>query len=369
MTTVHHADVVGSLLRPSHLVQAREQHLAGKMSAAEYKQIEDRAVDEAVAMQEGLGLDVVTDGELRRKSFIDQLTEAVEGLSPDDGDSQHIPVPFRDESGEAKEVFAIPLSVTDKLRRRRMITPEEFAYLRPVANRKVKITLPSPLMLFLVWSPTRSRDAYADPFDMFADGLALMREEAQELAELGCDFIQVDAPDFGQLVDPRQCEVWEAAGIPIKRVMSEGVDMLNSLADIPGVTFALHLCRGNYDSEWISAGGYESLAKDVFARTGNYDVFLLEYEDERSGSFEPLRELPDDKVAVLGLVSSKFGTLEPRDQLLARIEEAAKFHPREQLAISTQCGFASAGAGNAISEADQRAKLRLVAEVADAAWG
>jgi 5-methyltetrahydropteroyltriglutamate--homocysteine methyltransferase len=369
MSTVHHADIVGSLVRPAHLVRAREQHLAGNLAAAQYKQIEDRAVDAAVGMQESLGLDVVNDGELRRNSFIDQLTEAVEGLSPDTGDSAHIPVPFRDETGEAKENFAIPLSVTGKLRRRRMMTPEEFTYLRAVARKQVKITLPSPLMLFLVWSPTLSRQAYQDPFEMFADGLELMREEAQELAHLGCDYIQIDAPDFGQLVDPRQCEVWEAAGIPIERVFTEGVDMLNSLADVPGVTFALHLCRGNYDSEWISEGSYDSLAKRLFRRASNYDVFVLEYDDERSGSFEALRELPDDKIAVLGLVSSKFGTVEPQEQLLSRIGEAAKFFPREQLAISTQCGFASAGPGNAITEAEQTAKLRLVADVADAAWG
>jgi len=340
MAHVYRADTVGSLLRPEYLKLAREQHEAGQLATAAYKEIEDRAVDQAIAMQEGVGLDVVTDGELRRHTFIDQLTEAVEGLSPDAGDSDHIPVPFHDEAGQLKSVFAIPLSVTGKLRRQRMMTVEEFSYARARARRPVKVTLPSPLMLFLVWSPQRSRDAYRDPFELFADGLQLMLEEARALASLGCRYIQI-----------------------------EGVDMLNELATIPGVTFALHLCRGNYDSGWISSGAYEANSKQLFQRATNYDVFLLEYDDERSGSFAALSDIPDDKVVVLGLVSSKFDAMESPDQLAARVGEASRFFPHQQLALSTQCGFASAGPGNAISEGAQENKLRLVAEVADRVWG
>jgi 5-methyltetrahydropteroyltriglutamate--homocysteine methyltransferase len=249
-----------------------------------------------------------------------------------------------------------------------MMTVEEYSYTRARARRPVKVTLPSPLMLFLVWSPGRSRDAYRDPFELFADGLRLMREEAEELARLGCRYIQVDAPDFGQLVDQTQRDAWERAGISVDRVFSEGADMLNEVAGIPGVTFGLHLCRGNYDSDWISSGTYETISKQLFRRAAKYDVFLLEYDDERSGSFSALSDVPDDKVVVLGMVSSKFGTMEPADQLAARIREASGFFPREQLALSTQCGFASAGPGNAISEDDQENKLRLVAEVADRVW-
>jgi len=367
--SIYRADTIGSLLRPQHLVHARQRLEAGELTAAEYKQIEDRAVDQAIAMQESVGLDVVGDGELRRHTFIDQLVEQVEGLSPDP-QADHVPVPFYGEPGEeAPLVFEIPMSVTDKLRRKRMMTVEEFAYARAVARRPVKVTLPSPLMLFLVWSPERTREAYSDPFDLFADGLRLMKEEAQELARMGCEYIQVDAPDFGQLVDESQVRAWEAAGISVERVFSDGVDLLNELADIPGVTFGLHLCKGNYDSKWISAGGYESISKTLFKRATNYDVWLLEYEDERSGSFEPLADLPRDKVAVLGLVSSKLEELEAVDDLVRRIDEASAFFPRDQLAVSTQCGFASAGPGNAISEDAQERKLRLVAEVAERAWG
>jgi methionine synthase II (cobalamin-independent) len=370
MAQVYRADTVGSLLRPQYLKLARERFEAGQLAAPAYKEIEDRAVDQAIAMQEGAGLDVVTDGELRRHSFIDQLTDAVTGLTPDTGDEgQHIPVPFHSETGELKSLFSIPLSVTSKLGRRRMMTVEEYSYARARARRPVKVTLPSPLMLFLVWSPARSRDAYRDPFELFADGLALMREEAEELARLGCRYIQVDAPDFGQLVDPAQRDAWEQAGIPAGRVFSEGADLLNDLASVPGVTFGLHLCRGNYDSDWISAGSYEAISKRLFQRAANYDVLLLEYDDERSGSFAALGDVPGDKVVVLGLVSTKFGRMEPADGLAARIEEAARYFPRDQLALSTQCGFASAGPGNAISEGAQENKLRLVGEVAGRVWG
>ena len=366
MTNEFRADTVGSLLRPDYLLEARTKFEAGEIAPADYKVVEDRAVDQVIAMQEGAGLDVVTDGELRRHTFIDQLLEAVYGLTPDPA-SDHIPVPFHDESGSEQSVFKVPMSVTEKLTRRRMMTVEEYAYARAVARRPVKVTLPSPLMLFLGWSPERSRDAYADPFELFADGLALMREEAQELARLGCTYIQVDAPDFGQLVDESQQQLWEQAGISIERVMTEGVEILNELAAVPGVTFGLHLCKGNYDSQWISSGGYGWLSK-MFGRLPNYDRLLLEYENDRSGSFEPLGGIPDDKVVVLGLVSSKFSELEHVDRLIARIDEASKFHPRDQLALSTQCGFSSAGPGNAITEEAQERKLQLVAEVAHRAW-
>ncbi len=368
MRTAYRADTVGSLLRPDYLLRARAELEGDHIGPRRYKEIEDCAVDQVIAVQEGAGLDVVTDGEVRRHTFIDQLLDAVEGLTPDPA-PQHIPVPFHDESGGEQSVFQVPLSVTDKLRRRRMMTVEEYAYARAKARRPVKVTLPSPLMLFLVWSPERSRDAYSDPFELFADGLALMREEAEELARMGCPYIQVDAPDFGQLIDESQQRLWAQAGIPFERVLTDGADMLNDLAAVPGVTFGLHLCKGNYDSHWISAGGYGAISKQLFPRLTNYDRFLLEYENERSGPFDPLQDVPDDKIVVLGLVSSKFAELEAVDRLHARIDEASRFHPRDQLAISTQCGFSSAGPGNAIDDDAQGKKLRLVAEVAESVWG
>lgn len=207
-----------------------------------------------------------------------------------------------------------------------------------------------------------------DPFDMFADGARLIQEEIQELARLGCRYVQIDAPEIAQLVDESQRGVWDRAGILVDRVLTDGGRMLNELATVPGVTFGLHLCKGNHDSNWISAGGYESISQQGFKHASNYDVFMLEYDDSRSGSFEPLADLPDAKVAVLGLVSTKISTLESPELLLRRIYEAGRYFPRERLALSGQCGFSSAGPGNNISKEDQENKLRRVADVADMGW-
>jgi 5-methyltetrahydropteroyltriglutamate--homocysteine methyltransferase len=365
VVTIHRAEVVGSLLRPNYLIEARAQWEAGTMTAPEFKRTEDRAVDQAIALQEGTGLDVVTDGEMRRLVFFDQFTMALEGLSP----MPAAPVHFHGESPEEDIDFESPVCVTDRIRRRRMLTVEEYAYARGRARRPVKVTLPSPLLLFALWSPTHSRDAYPDPFELFADGAEIVRQEARELAGLGCEYIQIDAPDLAQVfADEAQRAHWDSLGIPPERVFSEGVDLVNAAADVPGVTRGLHLCKGNYKSKWIAAGGYEEFSQEVFPRATNFEVFLLEYDDQRSGSFEPLKNLPDDKAAVLGLVSSKHDRIEPADALLRRIDEASEYVSRDQLALSTQCGFASAAEGNLISEATQEAKLRLVAEVAHRAW-
>jgi 5-methyltetrahydropteroyltriglutamate--homocysteine methyltransferase len=362
---MYRADVLGSLLRPAYLAEAREKHMAGDLPDAEFKKLEDRAVDEAITLQEGAGVDVVTDGEMRRFTFFDQFAAAVDGVSHQEGEA----VPFHSQPGKVDIDFHSPVSVTEKVKRKRMLTPEEFEYAKARATRPVKVTLPSPLMFFTMWSPKHSPAAYNDPFELFADGVDLVREEAQALADLGCQYIQIDAPDFGQLVEDSERERWERLGIPVSRVMTEGVEMLNAVADVPGVTFGLHLCKGNYQSLWISAGGYEEISSHVFKGTPNFDVYLLEYDDERSGGFEPLTDLPDDKVVVLGLVSTKHDELESVESLRQRVDEAAKFFPREQMAISTQCGFASVAMGNQISVEAQERKLRRVAEAAREIWG
>jgi 5-methyltetrahydropteroyltriglutamate--homocysteine methyltransferase len=189
------------------------------------------------------------------------------------------------------------------------------------------------------------------------------------LAGQGCRYIQIDAPELGDLVDESLREHWASLGIEPDRALTEGIDLINSVADADGVHFKLHVCRGNYQSRWIATGGYETISKQVFARATNFDGFVLEYDSPLAGSFEPLADLPDDKVAVLGLVSTKTEQLEQPDELVARIEEAARYHPKEQLAVSTQCGFASVAMGNEISERTQEDKLRLVAELADRVWG
>ena len=364
--TGFHADVLGSLLRPDFLKRAREDREAGRIDQAEFKRVEDRAVDQAIATQEGAGVDLVTDGEMRRFGFADQLWQAIEGIEPTDDQA---PIPFYADGDAEDMTFAAPMRVVGRISRRKMMTVEEFTYARARARLPLKVTLPSPMLLFLLWSDEHSRAAYSDPFELFADATTLMREEAQALAELGCQHIQIDAPDLGQLADPAQREDWEKRGIPADRVLTEGADMCNAIADVPGVTFSLHLCKGNYRSRWIAAGGYDQIAKQVFPRLGNFDRIMLEYDDARSGSFEPLADLPDDKVVVLGLVSTKHDALEPAEELDARIAEAARFHPRDQLAVSTQCGFASVAVGNDISEAAQERKLRAVADLAHRTWG
>jgi len=366
MATVYRADIIGSLLRPSYLLEARQALEKGSIDAAEFKRIEDRAVDAAIALQEGVGLDVISDGELRRFTFFDHLLAQIEGMAPIPG----MGITFHGERPGQDWDFQSPVTVVEKIRRKRMMTIEEYCYARAVARKPVKALLPSPVLLYSTWSPERSRAAYRDAYELFADGARLIREEAQELARLGCTYIQIDSPDLGTIVDPENRGLRERMGMPTERTLSEGVDLINSVADVPGVTFGLHICKGNYQGKWIATGGYEMLAETVFRRATNFDVFLLEYDDKRSGGFEPLAKMPSDKVVVLGLITNKRPELEPIDLIVKRIDEAARYVGKDRLAISTQCGFSPTVPGpNPVDERVQETKLRLVAEVADKVWG
>ena len=224
-------------------------------------------------------------------------------------------------------------------------------------------------MLSLIWSPKFSTAAYPDPFVLMADAVDIIRQEVRDVAALGCTYIQIDAPELATLVDPTTRQrAYEAQGISTERLLGEGIDMLNAVADASGVTFALHMCRGNNAGMWMAEGGYDAISKQVFRRAARYDIFSLEYDDARSGGFEPLRDVPTDKRVVLGLISTKTDRLESADELTARIDDASRFFPRDQLALSTQCGFASVFTGNPIREDTQPAKLRLVAETARRIW-
>jgi 5-methyltetrahydropteroyltriglutamate--homocysteine methyltransferase len=364
--TPYRAEVVGSLLRPSYLLQAREAWSNGTLSDKGFKQVEDRAVDQAIALQEGAGLDVITDGEMRRLVYFDQFIMGLTGLIDAPGTDVH----FHAED-PSQDVDVNPRRcVAERIGVKRMLTPEEWVYSRARARRPVKVTLPSPLMLFTLWSPEHSPAAYSDPFELFADGVEIVRQEARELASLGCEYIQIDAPELIQvLADESQHAEWRALGIEPERVFSEGVELVNAVADVPGVQFGLHLCRGNHQSQWIAEGGYERASTELFPRATNFDAFMLEYDDARSGGFEPLKSLPDDKTVVLGLVSTKRDAVEDVATITSRIDEAAKYVSRDQLALSTQCGFASSFEGNRISERTQAAKLKLIADVAHDAWG
>jgi 5-methyltetrahydropteroyltriglutamate--homocysteine methyltransferase len=364
MADTYHADVIGSLLRPRYLSAARDAYAAGQLTPAAFKRIEDRAVDQAIAMQEGIGLDVITDGEFRRFSFLDQLVGELDGVIAADG----APVHFHNDTNPGFDWHA-PFTVVGKIVQKRKLTLEEFAYSRARATRPVKITLPSPVVMYSMWSPELSTAAYKDAFEMFADAAAIVRAEAQALADMGCTYIQIDAPDVGTLVDPVNRELREHLGMPTERTLTEGMDIINSVGEVPGVTFALHVCKGNYLSQWIGAGSYDLTAKAFFQRLTNFDRFLLEYEDDRSGSFEPLAHVPDDKAVVLGLVSSKTTELEDPAALTARVHEAAKYTGLERLAISTQCGFSSVLIGaNLTNEDVAERKLELVAQVAHSIW-
>jgi 5-methyltetrahydropteroyltriglutamate--homocysteine methyltransferase len=363
MTVFHHADVIGSLLRPHYLSEAQAALAAGQISPREFKAIEDRAVDQAIAMQEGCGLDVVTDGELRRFSFLDHLLGDVDGFIPQPGAT----IVFHGHEGEWE--WAPPVTVASKISSRRKITVEEFAYSRSRARVPVKVTLISPLILYTAWNPAVSTAAYKDAYELFADAAAIIKEEIVELARLGCTYVQIDSPDLGTLVDPENRGLREGLGMPTERTLAEGIEILNSVADVPGVTFGLHLCKGNNQSMWIGTGGYDFIAEAVFGGLPNFDVFLLEYDDERSGGFEPLAKVPDDKAVMLGLITNKTGELESVPGVVARINEAAKYVDLERLGVSTQCGFAPVSVGpNHLSEEDQERKLELVGEVAHQVW-
>src|SRR5579863_9642898 len=361
---IYRAQTIGSMLRPDWLRDARRAHRRGELSAADFKRVEDRAVDEALAMQERSGVDVVTDGEQRRASFLGSLIETTVGLSRD----LSLTKPWHEDDDTTTEL-SLGLVVNGKLRRQRSLVSEEFSYARARAKRPLKAALPSPMMLCMFWSANAASGAYDDPFELFADGAEVIRAEIAELARLGCEYVQIDAPELAILVDPSaQRNVFEKNGIDPARILGEGVEVLNSIADAPGVSFGLHLCRGNNDGRWLSRGGYEAISKEVFRRANRYDTFLLEYDDARSGSFDPLTDVPRDKAVVLGLISTKKSAMESAEDLTARIESAARYFPRDQLALSPQCGFASGIKGNPIDMATQEKKLQLVADVAHRVW-
>ena len=369
-TATARADVVGSLLRPPELLEARERHAAGEISAAAFKRVEDRAVDAVISLQERAGLPVVTDGEMRRESFQSQLVEAVEGFGGHSIDAWLWGEWHGDERVGDKTTERPPgLGVVGKLRRRRYLSVEEFVYARGRTDRTVKVTLPSPSMYANLWSPELSREAYPT-LDLFLEDVAeILREEVEELARLGAEYVQLDAPHYPLLLDPKTRRFYEERGWDFDRWMSRGVELDNHvIGDHPGVTFAFHLCRGNQGSRWLVSGSYEPLARRIFGGI-NAERLMLEYDDERSGGFEPLAHVPEDKVAVLGLVTTKSPRRETVEDLEARLGEASRFVPPERLALSPQCGFATSIVGNALSVEDEEYKLRTIVETAERVWG
>jgi 5-methyltetrahydropteroyltriglutamate--homocysteine methyltransferase len=365
-----HTDVVGSLLRPQTLLDARQRFERGEIEPAEFKRIEDAAVDAAVALQEQAGLDVVTDGEMRRLSFQSGLPDAVEGFGEVPLDAYLWGEWHGDEHVGDRATERPPrLGVREPLRRRRHIAAEELTYLRGRTSRIAKITLTSPSLYANLWSPELSLDAYPTLDSFLEDVVEIMRDEVRELARLGATYLQLDAPHYPLLIDPATRAFYESQGWSLERWLDRGIELDNAvIAAAPGVTFGFHLCRGNQGSRWLVSGGYDPIAARLF-RGVNAQRLLLEYDDERSGSFEPLREVPGDRMVVLGLVTTKSGRRETVEELERRTREAAAFIDLERLAISPQCGFATSVVGNALTQDDERAKLETIARASAVIWG
>lgn len=364
MSPPFRADHIGSLLRPKNLTQAYRARGEGKLSLAAFKKAQDEAVREIVALQEKLGLKVVTDGEFRRASYWSHWIDAIEGLSV--GESLY---KFHDERG-SEQTFICPVC-RGKLKKVAPISTEEFKFLKSVAKGEPKVTMPSP-STFHFWRGKRGLEGspYKDAAAFFDDLCAIYRQEISDLAALGCRYVQLDEVALIMLGDPEIRAKVKAQGEDPDALTALYVKAMNdAVKDRPkGVTAAMHICRGNFKGKWMAEGGYDLIAERVFKEV-DVDAFCLEYDTPRAGDFKPLAHVPKGKTVVLGLVSTKTPALESADGLVERIEEAAKYVPKEHLCLSPQCGFASTVAGNPVTLEDEQKKLGLVVEVAKKVWG
>lgn len=356
------AEVIGSMLRPKFLLDAQGLVKKGKITPAEFVRLEDMVVKQAVAIQEKVGVDVVTDGEMRRPVFCHNFVKAVDGFK---WNIKGNTVIWFDMQGN-KIIDPVTVGVVKKLKKKHDISVDEFSFLRGITERDKKITIPSPTMMSYYFVPGISDKIYS-PKEFLNEVTNILKESVAELEHIGVTYIQIDAPEFGMLLDPIQRDWFRAKGFNPDTLVSDGVEMINKvLEDFSGMK-GLHICRGNDKNRFMARGGYEKIAKTVFKKA-KVDRLLLEYDSDRAGDFSPLRHVPKDKIVVLGLISTKTPKLERTQDIIRRIEEAAKFVPKERLAISTQCGFASVAKGNNLTFKDQENKLRLVSKVARQVW-
>ena len=373
-----HADVVGSLLRPAQLKRAYADRDQDRISQEELRGIEDDAIHQAVRLQEDVGLEVVTDGEFRRLNFQDSFAASVSGF-----DARKVDLSFMESlSREGKPLQRWdPYHVADgaailqrrpvsqKLRLRHNLPLNEYRFVSGITAKPAKVSLVGPDRIVQRFDYQNSKSVYWSLDDFIADVVRIEREIIRGLAEAGCRYVQIDAPSYTAYVDgPSLDEMKERGEDPMKN-LTRSIQADNEILRLfEGMTFGIHLCRGNQRSMWHREGAYDAIAEALFGGL-RHDRFLLEYDSPRAGSFEPLRFVPKDKIVVLGLVSTKVAELERVDDLKRRIDEASKFVPLEQLALSPQCGFASDVVGNLISEDDQKRKLEVVVETARQVWG
>ena len=362
------ADHVGSLLRPRRLLQARGDFAAGTIDAAELRRIEDEAIREIVRKQEETGLQSATDGEFRRASWHMDFIYQLDGVTQEAG---HIAVRFHNPDGDIEWTPAA-LHVSGKLGVSTTIFGDDFRFLQETVTTSVpKLTIPSPSMVHYRSGKAHIDESIYPELDAFwSDLTAAYREEVRRLGDLGCAYLQVDDTSLAYMNDPHQRDYVESIGGDHDRQHIEYIKHINeSLADRPaGMRVTTHMCRGNFRSSWAAEGSYDFVAEALLNEL-DVDGFFMEWDDERSGGFEPLRFVPKGKVVVLGLVTTKRGALESRDALVRRIEEASRHVDVDQLCLSPQCGFSSTVEGNALTRDEQAAKLRLIVETAQEVWG
>ena len=363
------ADHVGSLLRPPELHAAREAFADGRIDADALRGVEDAAIRDVVAMQEEVGLQSVTDGEFRRATWHMDFIYSLKGVSKAPG---NLRVEFRNAEGTIEWTPAA-IHIDERIGLEETIFAEAFEYLQSVASPRQmpKLTIPSPSMVHYRGGRAAIDEQVYPDLDAFWDDLtSAYAEEVRRLAELGCRYLQFDDTSLAYLNDPRQREAMTAAGADAEHLHEAYISHINeALAGRPeGMAVTTHMCRGNFRSSWVAEGGYDFVAEALFNQLG-VDGFFMEWDDARSGGFEPLRFVPKGKVVVLGLVTTKRGELESKDELKRRIEEATRYVDLDQLCLSPQCGFSSTVEGNKLTAEQQAAKLRLVVEVAEEVWG
>lgn len=362
------ADHVGSLLRPPGLIEARERHAMGDITAEELRAVEDEAIREVVALQEEIGLQGITDGEFRRTSWSSDFLSRIEGVTVTEG---RFVSSFQRADGVDLNHRPPTMQVTGKLRNPGGIQVADFAFLRSVVRETPKVSIPSPSMLhFRGGRDAVDRTAYPEMEDFFADLAAVYREELRLLGEAGARYVQLDDTNFAYLCDPKIREATRARGEDLDALPRTYCRLLNdAIRDRPaGMAVCVHMCRGNFRSAWVAEGGYEPVAEVLFNELA-VDGIFMEYDDERSGDFAPLRFVPKGRVIVLGLLTSKRPDLEPADEIRRRIDEAALYIDLDQLALSPQCGFSSTAHGNELGISDQLAKLGRIVELAEEIWG